>query len=88
MTNEALRTFAAKIAAAIDDGKIDSRDDTTLNWMPITVDERGWQETAEILDRTRRALMAVAIASRDRLQGGEGIPVVTGLAALEAALSR
>ena len=51
MTGEALRTFAAKVGAAIDADTIDRREDTTLNWMPITVDEQGWRETAEILDR-------------------------------------
>jgi DNA-binding transcriptional ArsR family regulator len=84
VTNEALRTFAAKIGAAIDADTIDSREDTTLNWMPITVDEQGWRETAEILDQALRELMTVAAASRKRLGGADGIPVVTGLAAFEA----
>ncbi len=83
VTSEALRTFAAKIGAAIDADTIDSREDTTLNWMPITVDEEGWRETAEILDRALRELMAVAAASRGRLGDADGIPVVTGLAAFE-----
>jgi DNA-binding transcriptional ArsR family regulator len=83
VTSEALRTFVAKVGAALDADTIDSRDDTTLNWMPITVDERGWRETAEILDRALRELMEVATASRERLGGGNGIPVVTGLAAFE-----
>lgn len=85
VTGEALRTFLAKVGAALDADTIDSREDTTLNWMPITVDERGWRETAEILDRALRELMEVAAASRERLGGEDGIPVVTGLAAFEAA---
>ncbi|HTR76044.1 MAG TPA: helix-turn-helix domain-containing protein [Solirubrobacterales bacterium] len=84
VTSEALRTFVAKVGAAIDADTIDRREDTTLNWMPITVDERGWREVAEILDRTLRELMAVAAASRGRLGEEDGIPVVTGLAAFEA----
>jgi DNA-binding transcriptional ArsR family regulator len=84
VTNEALRTFVAKVGAALDADTIDSREDTTLNWMPITVDEQGWRETAEILDRALRELMEVAAASRERLGGEDGIPVVTGLAAFEA----
>lgn len=83
VTSEALRTFAAKIGAAIDADTIDRREDTTLNWMPITVDEQGWRETAEILDRALQELMAVGAASRARLGGAAGIPVVTGLAAFE-----
>ncbi len=84
VTNEALRTFVAKVGAALDADTIDSREDTTLNWMPITVDEQGWRETAEILDRALRELMEVAAASRERLGDADGIPVVTGLAAFEA----
>ncbi len=83
VTNEALRTLVAKVGAAIDADTIDSREDTTLNWMPITVDERGWRETAEILDRALRELMEVAAASRERLDGEEGIPMVTAMAAFE-----
>jgi DNA-binding transcriptional ArsR family regulator len=84
VTSEALRTFVAKVGAALDADTIDGRDDTTLNWMPITVDERGWRETAEILDRALRDLMQVAAASRERLGGEDGIPVVTALAAFES----
>jgi DNA-binding transcriptional ArsR family regulator len=84
VTGEALRTFVAKLGAAIDADTIDSREDTTLNWMPITVDEQGWRESAEILDRALRELMTVAAASRERLGDTVGIPVVTGLAAFEA----
>jgi len=83
VTAEALRTFVARVGAAIDAETIDARDDTTLNWMPVTVDEQGWRETAEVLDRALRELMAVAAASRRRLGEKDGIPVVTGLAAFE-----
>jgi DNA-binding transcriptional ArsR family regulator len=83
VTNEAIRTFVEKVAAAIDAGTIDSRDDTTLNWMPMTVDEQGWQEAAAILDRTLRELTRVDADSRTRLGGDDGIPIVTGLAAFE-----
>jgi DNA-binding transcriptional ArsR family regulator len=84
VTSEAIRTFVAKVGAAVDADTIDSRDDTTLNWMPITVDEQGWRETAEILDRALRELQAVATASRERLGGEDGIAAVTALAAFEA----
>jgi DNA-binding transcriptional ArsR family regulator len=84
VTSEALRTFVDKVKAALDADTIDRRDDTTLNWMPMTVDERGWQETAEILDRARREIMKVHAESRKRLGEKDGIPVVTGLAAFEA----
>jgi DNA-binding transcriptional ArsR family regulator len=88
VTGEALRSFVAKLGAAIDADTIDSREDTTLNWMPITVDEQGWRETAEILDRALRELMTVATDSRRRLGEADGIPVVTGMAAFEAPAGR
>jgi hypothetical protein len=47
------------------------------------VDAQGWRETAVILDRALQALMKVAAASRERLGGEPGIPVVTGMAAFE-----
>jgi DNA-binding transcriptional ArsR family regulator len=84
VTGEAIRTFAKKVAAAKEAGTIDSREDTTFNWMPITVDEVGWRETAEVLDHALRDLQTVAASSRERLGGAEGISVVTGLAAFEA----
>ena len=83
VTSEAIRTFVDKVGAAVDADTIDSREDTTLNWMPITVDERGWRETAEILDRALQDLMNVASTSRERLGEEAGIPVVTALAAFE-----
>jgi len=50
----------------------------------MTVDEQGWRETAEILDRALQELQKVAAESRERLGEADGIPVVTGLAAFEA----
>jgi DNA-binding transcriptional ArsR family regulator len=88
VTSEAIRTFVVKVGAAVDADTIDSREDTTLNWMPITVDERGWRETAEILDRALQELMGVATASRERLGEDPGIAVVTAMAAFEAASGR
>src|ERR1700760_3418601 len=35
VTVEALRTFIAKVGAALDADTIDSREDTTLNWIPL-----------------------------------------------------
>jgi DNA-binding transcriptional ArsR family regulator len=84
VTDEALRTFIAKVGAAVDADTIDSREDTTLNWMPMVVDDRGWRETAEILDRSLRELMTVATDSRERLGEADGIPIVTAMAAFEA----
>jgi hypothetical protein len=81
--DDGLDGFVAKVGEAVDADTIDPREDTTLNWMPITVDEQGWRETATILSRALGDLTAVAAASRKRLGDTDGIPVVTGLAAFE-----
>jgi DNA-binding transcriptional ArsR family regulator len=84
VTSEALRSFIVKVSDALDADTIDRREDTTLNWMPMVVDDQGWRETAEILDRALRELMTVSEGSRNRLGEEDGISVVTGLAAFEA----
>lgn len=83
VTGEAMRTFVEKVGAAINADTIDTRDDATLHWMPITLDERGWHDTAEILARTLQDLTTVATESRERLGEEDGIPIVTAMAAFE-----
>jgi hypothetical protein len=84
VTDEAIRTFVRKVGDAIDADTIDSREDTTLNWMPMQVDDQGWREAAEILDQALRDLQDIATESRARLGEADGIPVVTAMAAFEA----
>jgi DNA-binding transcriptional ArsR family regulator len=83
VTSEALRTFADKVGDAVDAGTIDAREDSTLHWMPMTVDEQGWREGAAILARALEELERIAVESRERLGGGAGIPIVNALAAFE-----
>lgn len=85
VTNEAVRTFFDQVAGAFDAGTIDRREDTTLSWMPITVDQQGWEEAAELFERTTELLMRIHDQSSERLRDADGIPIVTGLAAFEAA---
>jgi DNA-binding transcriptional ArsR family regulator len=84
VTSAAFSSFIEKAAEAIEAGTIDAREDTTLNWMPITVDETGWREVAEIMDRTVELLSTVHRRSSERLRGEAGIPVIVGLAGFEA----
>lgn len=84
ITSAAFQTFIDKASEAIEAGTIDSRDDTTLSWMPMTVDATGWGEIAEIMAATQKQLAAIHQRSSKRLDGEEGIPVVAGLAAFEA----
>jgi len=88
VTDAAVGTFFDKAAAAVEAGTIDARDDTTLNWMPINVDETGWREIAEILDKALQLVMGVPARSVARRAEGEEIPVVVGFASFEAGRSR
>jgi DNA-binding transcriptional ArsR family regulator len=85
VTSEVVRTFADQLGRAIDAGTIDGREDTVLSWMPITVDRQGWEEVMKLLRRAAELLTAIHDRSVERLGGEDGIPVVTGLAAFEAA---
>ena len=84
VTNEAVRSFFERIRDAFDAGMIDRRADTTLNWMPVVLDERGWLEVQKLLKATGRLLEEAHRRSRERLGDADGIAVVTGLAAFEA----
>jgi DNA-binding transcriptional ArsR family regulator len=84
ITEAALRTFLDRAGTAIDAGTIDERDDTTLSWLPMQVDGRGWGEIAEVLDATLRSLQEIHARSRERLGGDDGIPIVVAVAGFEA----
>lgn len=84
VTGAAVQSFLDQATAAAEAGTIDDRDDTTLNWMPMRVDETGWREIAEVMDGALKLLMAVHARSARRLGGADGIPVVVGLAGFEA----
>jgi DNA-binding transcriptional ArsR family regulator len=87
ITSAAFQTFIDKASEAIEAGTIDSREDTTLNWMPMTVDAAGWREVAEIMNDALKLLMEVHSRSSGRLAGEEGLPIIVGLAAFEASRS-
>jgi DNA-binding transcriptional ArsR family regulator len=82
-----LRCFVERVVNAIEAGKIDGREDTTLSWMSMAVDEIGWVQVAEILEEAMAKLQRVHSQSRERVEigGGDLLPVVVGLAAFESA---
>jgi DNA-binding transcriptional ArsR family regulator len=85
ISEAAIRTFIERAGAALEAGTLDEREDTTLSWMPMQVDERGWREITEVLDGTLRSLQEVHARSRERLGGDDGIPVIAAVAGFEAA---
>lgn len=85
VTNEAVRAFIDRMASAIDAGTLDRHEDTTLNWTAITVDQQGWQDLVRLMRRTNELVAEIHDRSLGRLGDADGMPVVTGLAAFEAA---
>ena len=80
-------SFMTRIIDALQAGTIDDREDTTLTWMSMAVDEVGWVQAAEVLDEAIARLQTVHEQARARLEmtGEEPTSMVVGLAAFESA---
>jgi DNA-binding transcriptional ArsR family regulator len=56
---------------------------TGLKWIPLNLDEQGWDEVASILDQTQRRVRAAQRRSAARCQDGTRfVPAVVALATL------
>jgi DNA-binding transcriptional ArsR family regulator len=56
---------------------------TGLSWIPLDLDERGWDEVASILEQTQRRVRAAQRRSAARRQAGDRpVPAVVALATL------
>jgi len=83
-----LQTFLDKAIAALEAGTLDGREDTVFRWMPISLDEEGWQEIVAIMEEATKLMLAAHLRSQDRLSenGGENVvSAVVGQAAFETA---
>lgn len=81
-----LRTFIDKAIAALEAGTLDGRDDTIFRWMPLLLDEPGWQEVVGILEEATEKILAAHLHSQDRLAASGGkdmISTVIGMASFE-----
>jgi DNA-binding transcriptional ArsR family regulator len=87
VTGASFDSFLSRVFDAIEAGKIDDREDTTLNWMTMAVDELGWSQAAEVLGEALARLQSVHDQSRQRIEmtGAEATAMIVGLAAFEAA---
>ncbi len=86
-----LQTFLDKAVAALEAGTLDGRADTIFRWMPLLLDQRGWEEVVAILEETTEQVLAAHRHSQDRLASsgrGDAISTVIGLASFETAGSR
>lgn len=87
VSGASLEAFLDRVFDALEAGSIDDREDTTLNWTTMAVDETGWSQAAEVLGEAMARLEVVHEQSQERLKlsGEDGTPMITGLAAFEAA---
>lgn len=87
ISGASLEAFLDRVVDAMEAGTIDDREDTTLSWTTMAVDKLGWEQATEVLAEAMARLQAVHEQSRARLEisGEEAMPIVTGVAAFEAA---
>lgn len=83
-----LQTFLDKAIAALEAGTLDGRADTIFRWMPLLLDEQGWEEIVAVMEEATKLMLAAHLRSQDRLtESGERATVstVVGQAAFETA---
>jgi DNA-binding transcriptional ArsR family regulator len=87
VSGASLEAFLDRVFDALEAGTIDDREDTTLSWTSMAVDEVGWSQATEVLEEAIARLQVVHEQSRARLEisGEEAMPIVTGVAAFEVA---
>lgn len=83
-----LRTFLDKAVTALQAGTLEGREDTIFRWMPLSLDQEGWQEVVAIMEEATNLILSAHLRSQDRLadSGARGeISTVVGLASFETA---
>jgi DNA-binding transcriptional ArsR family regulator len=85
VSGAALGGFVERAVDALEAGKIDDRGDSTLSWMTMAVDEKGWEQAAAVLREAIGQLEKVADESRARLaqNGAEAVPMIAAVTAFE-----
>lgn len=81
-----LKTQNAATLEALQAGTFDARPDRHLSRTPLTVDERGWTEVAELLADTLDMVMEIQArcVTRQTEEGGEHIPVTVSILGFES----
>lgn len=86
-----LQSFMDRAVAALEAGTIDGREDTTLYWMPVRLDEQGWHKVTATMEETVDKVLTIEAESRDRLATAKGrgaISAIIGVASFETPGSR
>ncbi len=77
-----------RVVGALKAKTFEDRDDSSISWQPLSLDERGWGEIVEILRVVDGQLNEVAKKSRRRLKDQDGISVIAVFGAFEVAVKR
>jgi len=87
ITATSVESFFQRLTAAYESGTLDDREDTTLSWMSVAVDDQGRREVTEILAEAASRLQGVHQRSVERSVGNgeEPTSLIVGLAAFESA---
>jgi DNA-binding transcriptional ArsR family regulator len=86
-----LQSFMDRAVAALEAGTIDGREDTTLCWSPVLLDQQGWDEVTATMRSTVNRVLEIQDESRVRLtrrKGRGAISAIVGLASFETPGSR
>lgn len=82
----ALANFTARAVEALDAGTAETREGSGVTWLPLNVDEQGWNELRDVLGNVEKRFRGVADKSAGRLgRPMDGIPVIVAVAAFEVA---
>ncbi len=84
VSTASLQTLMDRAVAALEAGTLDRRDDTTLCWMPLHVDEKGWADVTAILEEAHDRVLAVQESSSARLTAAEGAGRTEAISAIVA----
>ena len=84
VSTASLQTLMDRAVAALEAGTLDRRDDTTLCWMPLHVDEKGWADVTAILEEAHDRVLAVQESSSARLVAAEGAGRTEAVSAIVA----
>jgi len=80
----ALAAFTERAIEALDAGTAESREGSGVTWLPLTIDEQGWQELRGLLGEVEERFTSIADKSIARMEGPRrGIPVMVAVAAFE-----
>ncbi len=81
VTASVFESIIQDVVGAIEGGTFNARDDVHMSWTPGVVDEKGWSESADLLNETLAKLIDIQAASAKRLAKSdeEGIPATAVL---------